>query len=849
MKPIALVVAAACLACGLTSIAQTSAPAPPPPPPLPEAVAQLKEWRFRADRSLLDGIAARVTEARATAASRREAAALLASVLRSPAAFDAKQFACRQLVLVGAGAEVPSLAPLLSDSRLAEYALQVLLHVPGDASTSALIRAAQVAGPARLGAIAVLGQRRDRRALPTLTAIMSGGDALAAWSAAASLANIGGPDACSAVQSAYRLAPPAWRRVMAERLLACAEDCLKRGDMGLCRAILSRLEADPAASALRPALLLFAVRAMPEAAGPRLVSALRQEGSRAQRAAAQALLSLPGATAGTLLSAELPKLGPKGRALALYALAEVNGSAAASAVATLLRDPVPSVRQAAARTLGAIGGANAVAPLLDVAAAGGAEAGAARTALGSMRSSDVEPGLLAAMQTGAPARRAAALGVLGDRRSPAVKPRLLAAAASKDAPVRQAALRIIRQIGEPSLAPNLVTLMLAGPAGSRDEIAAALADVARRGQTEAERTGTLEAAAAGAKGQDLADLLGVLADVGGPGALKALRAGLRNPAPEVRRVALTRLADWPSDEPMSELLAEANGAEAQRDRTVALRGYIRMIGMDVGRKPEATVQLYRNAANLARTPADRRMVLSGLGGLPSPIALGMASEMVSDPELRAEAELALVSIGRATAGAWRSETRACMASLATSAGDDAVKAKAAAIVELIDRFGDFITAWKVSPAYTKEGVTFPAIFDEPFAPETPGAADRVPWRVMPAGGPVDQPWLMDLLAVLGGEQRVAYVVTRVQSDREQPLLLQVGSDDGPKVWWNGEVVLSHNQPRACAPDQDRATVTARQGWNTLMVKVPQNVMGWGVCVRAATPDGAAAQGLTFAVPE
>jgi hypothetical protein len=120
---------------------------------------------------------------------------------------------------------------------------------------------------------------------------------------------------------------------------------------------------------------------------------------------------------------------------------------------------------------------------------------------------------------------------------------------------------------------------------------------------------------------------------------------------------------------------------------------------------------------------------------------------------------------------------------------------------------------------------------------------------MPAGGAADQPWLMDLLAVLGGEQRVAYVVTRVQSDREQPLLLQVGSDDGPKVWWNGEVVLSHNQPRACAPDQDRATVTARQGWNTLMVKVPQNVMGWGVCVRVAKPDGTAVEGLTFAVPE
>src|SRR5205823_9759192 len=88
---------------------------------------------------------------------------------------------------------------------------------------------------------------------------------------------------------------------------------------------------------------------------------------------------------------------------------------------------------------------------------------------------------------------------------------------------------------------------------------------------------------------------------------------------------------------------------------------------------------------------------------------------------------------------------------------------------------------------------------------------EIPWRLMPAGTNPEQPWLLDLLALLGGEQRVAYLRTAVWSDAARDLVLELGSDDGVKAWWNGGVVVARNTARALAPGQEKVSVAVKPG--------------------------------------
>jgi len=61
--------------------------------------------------------------------------------------------------------------------------------------------------------------------------------------------------------------------------------------------------------------------------------------------------------------------------------------------------------------------------------------------------------------------------------------------------------------------------------------------------------------------------------------------------------------------------------------------------------------------------------------------------------------------------------------------------------------------------------------------------------------------------------------------------LGIGSDDGVKVWLNGELVHQKWLYREVVPDTDQVRVKFRKGTNQLVVKV-QNALGpWGFCCR------------------
>jgi len=68
-------------------------------------------------------------------------------------------------------------------------------------------------------------------------------------------------------------------------------------------------------------------------------------------------------------------------------------------------------------------------------------------------------------------------------------------------------------------------------------------------------------------------------------------------------------------------------------------------------------------------------------------------------------------------------------------------------------------------------------------------------------------------------------------------LLEIGSDDGVKVWLNDQLVHSNNVARPLQPGSDKAQVTLRQGWNRLLLKITQNNQGWEFCARLRQPDG------------
>jgi hypothetical protein len=66
---------------------------------------------------------------------------------------------------------------------------------------------------------------------------------------------------------------------------------------------------------------------------------------------------------------------------------------------------------------------------------------------------------------------------------------------------------------------------------------------------------------------------------------------------------------------------------------------------------------------------------------------------------------------------------------------------------------------------------------------------------------------------------VSYLYREIESPVEQDGVISIGTDDGSKLWLNGEMVYSTREHNAAAPDAASAKVKLKKGKNTLLLKI------------------------------
>jgi putative membrane-bound dehydrogenase-like protein len=98
-----------------------------------------------------------------------------------------------------------------------------------------------------------------------------------------------------------------------------------------------------------------------------------------------------------------------------------------------------------------------------------------------------------------------------------------------------------------------------------------------------------------------------------------------------------------------------------------------------------------------------------------------------------------------------------------------------------------------------------------------GKHGKVSWRTVKAGAG----GYVDLAAFFAGRssQIVSYLTQDVVSPAEQEGTILLGTDDGAKLWLNGELVFTSRLTRSAAPEQDRVKVRLKKGTNRLLLKI------------------------------
>lgn len=397
---------------------------------------------------------------------------------------------------------------------------------------------------------------------------------------------------------------------------------------------------------------------------------------------------MPGEEITKALAAELPNLPSPSQVQLISAFAERGDSAALPAVVAATKFENESARIAALKALEKLGDASIVMVLAQRAAASsGAEQKAARESLYRLRGSTVNQTIMAGIAEAEPEVKIELIRSIGKRNIYAGVETLLKTARDSDRKVGLESFRTLESVAGEKDMPALIELLLNVQGESERKAAEkTITVVARKIDDSGRRTEMILAVLPSVKDvKSRCSLLNVLGKIGQDNSLTVLKAALGDENPEVRDTAVRVLSEWPDSAPIDELLKIARDCDNKVHRILALRGFVRLIGVDGGRPAEETVSMYKQAMSLAPDASLKRRVLAGLADVKSFTALEAAAKYLEDETLKQEAEFAVVKIAGATGGKEHPEqTKAALQKVIEATKNDSLREEALKVLKTLD---------------------------------------------------------------------------------------------------------------------------------------------------------------------
>jgi len=772
------------------------------------------------------------------------------------------QFFGKKLGEIGTAANVAGLKPLLAhqNNEAAEAARKALEKIPGKEATDALLAAIVAAKSPEfaVGLVSSLGKRRAAEAVPALQKLLVGDSPALAEAAASALGQVGNAPAAQALVKAIAAAQEPRKAAVARGAIECGRRAARDGKLQAAqtafRGVFDSIELGGTARAAGLLGLVEIDKGARDNAWKLAVAELAGQDAALQQAAVRAMQNLDtiNPRANQALEALLEQ-SPSPRQVAVIELLAYRGHGV-EAIRALAKNGAPEVKQAAYHAIGKLGGSADV-TLLAIAAASGEQQAreVARKALASLKPADVDAAILKQVTAettsskDAASMRAELIKALVPRHTADAIPALLAAAGEQEAAVSAEAFKALAELGTAAESKAILDLLATtqNDRVRKEAERAALAtlrqmpDENARVQLVIEKLNSADAVAAKAA---YARLLG---NFGTGQALDTLRQLAKSPEADLQDAAIRAIVESSSANALQDVRDLAKSSTNAAHQSLAVRNYARLLRLPSERPNSETISNAQEALTLAKSTDDRRVIISELADLKQAGVLDLLKPYLAEADLKEDAMAAAVKLAKYEAAAAPADIEAMLKDIEQNSANEGTRKSATEQLAAIRKTSGYILNWRVAGPYIPEpAVAPPQMLDIPFAPEQADGGE-VEWKQVAAGTNEKRREIVDLGEEMPGDNRVAYLRARIISKTTRAATLQFGSDDGARVWLNGEVVLSAPATRPYKANDDSVEVRLHEGENYLMIKVTQGKAGWCASARFTNRKGEPLRGLRF----
>ncbi len=563
---------------------------------------------------------------------------------------EVKAFLIRQLQLVGKNDAVACLQGYLKDERLSSPAAKALVNISTPQAQEALLQALQGAqGESRLALVEALGDVRYAKAVPALTPLAESQDVKLNKLALYALANIADPSsegvlAKAAQQTNYTFNNSTATAAYLLYTHRLAENGKQEQAASIAQSLLSS-SAQANQVHTRTAALSLLADIQGEKSVGLLVDAAADKNPE-YRAAALKFAGdyiTPATTA--MWVKKIKKADPEVQAGIITMLGMNKATSALPATLKALKSRNDEVKLAAIGAVGYMGDEKALNALLKaMRKSNDQETGAIKEALLMMEVDGLTDAVADALPKVSANAQAALLEVLGNRAASGRIDAVFNYVNNKNQEVRMAALDALAHMATKENLPRLFSVL--NETSQPEEVSAvqkAIVAAVSEYEGQAQQADLVLQQIESTPAEKKPLYFNILASIGGEKALSAVSGAFDGGDATLKQAAVAALSGWSDVSATNALYRISQTTDNAAYLEQALNGYTRAVS--ASKYPAAQkLLLLRKGMEVAKTPAQKKLILTEIGKNRTFPALIYAGQFLDEPALQQEAAQAVMSI-------------------------------------------------------------------------------------------------------------------------------------------------------------------------------------------------------------
>jgi len=809
---------------------------------LDSLIGQVKQYDWDKNRTSLVQLHSLIQEQCKNKDTLKTVESKILSALESGATLAVVDFFCKELAVIGTEQSAPLLSKMLLNPDTSDQARYALERISGDAVDAALLsQLAETKNKTiQIGIITSLGVRRSETAVNRLVDLGKDQDEKVATAAIRALGFIGTEKSANALKS---IAKDNLKEHVWDALLSCAGSLSRSGQKNAARNIYLNLYSKDNPSLVQIGALNGLVQIDADEIEIILPAAIQSNDPVLQAAAIGAIAEIDDLRLLRIAASRLMILSDTAKTQLCAALTANEKKIGKKQIERLTGSKNRCVRIAAYQALGKLGDVDTIEPLAEAAANAKErdERKVAREALYQIPGKAIDDAILHKIAAEESEKVVIELVRAAIHRQIAEAPEVLfQTAMSENQRIAAESIRALQSLAGPEYMEEMIKLLIARPGrGTEDALVVAAEKIPNR-NNRADMILNKYSTVTGNENAQVS-MLRVIGKLGDTDAVSLLRKEHTSSNAKVSEAAFRAMTDWPGNDFIKEMKYLAENKKDTKTKILAFRAYNRMQAADSGKSDSEVVDELIAAYQMAERPDEQRMVVGVLGGFGSIKTLTFVQKVLENPQFKAEAEVSLVSICEKLAKRDPFAVKSTVQEIKTTTENQSVKKRAQVILDKMKEQEGFVLDWQVSGPYTVKGKDGNVLFNHMFGPEKKTNAEQ--WKSSQILARSDQLWHFDLNKLGKGDNRVAYLKTTLIVAKIADAVLEIGSDDGVKVWLNGKLVHANNASRAVKPGEDKVKVKLNKGENTVLAKVNQKAGNWGFCMKVVGTDGKPLSGL------